>query len=112
MNPPNQSSWPNNADGNVFRSLAAQGFDFSKTYTIDFNIDFDVWPPGKQALEVIRKVFPDAEEVYDEEDGLSGYVIFTLTDKVTYDFVMKIQKTATELVTKYGGRCESWGILH
>ena len=43
--------WPETADGDVFRRLEGQGFDFSKYYWIDFNVDFDEWPPAHLALE-------------------------------------------------------------
>jgi len=38
--------WPDDADGGVFRNLAANAFDFSKQYSVDYNVDFDSWPPS------------------------------------------------------------------
>lgn len=107
----NIKSWPNNADGDVFRRLQSQGFNFTKPYAIDFNIDFDVWPPSSHVMMQIKKSFPDAK-VYEEEGGASGYILFRVNAPLTYEFVVNTQAQATQLVSAYGGRCESWGVLH
>jgi len=101
--------WPDDADGDVLRRLEEKGFDFSKHYMVDFNIDFDQWPPIKEAMDVIRIAYPDAK-IYG--DGEEGYVLFKVNSLITYDFVVKTQAKASSLVTQYGGRCESWGVLH
>ena len=38
-------SWPETADGDVFRRLQSSQFDFSSLREIDFNVDFEHWPP-------------------------------------------------------------------
>lgn len=102
-------NWPSNADGDVLKRLEERGFDFTKHYTVDFNIDFDQWPPCKEAIDAIRTAYPDAK-VYD--DGEEGYILFQINSIITYDFVVETQSKATSLVAQYGGRCESWGVLH
>lgn len=104
-------TWPENTDGDVFRKLSSKGFDFSKVYTIDFNIDFDQWPPSAQAVQIINDTFPGAK-VYADDDGKGGYVLFKLKAKPTYELVIQTQAKASTLVATFGGRCESWGILH
>ena len=106
-----KKDWPSDADGDVLRRLDAMGFDFSKTHTIDFNVDFDEWPPSKKALAVLITEFPRAT-IYEDEDESDGYVLFKIIDKVSHELVIKIQDRASELVAAYGGRCESWGVLH
>lgn len=105
------NTWPNDADGDVFRKLHSKGFDFSKVYTIDFNVDFDSWPPSAEAIAALKGAFPDAK-IYEEEDGEDGYILFKLEAPLTYELVTSTQVKASELVNRYGGRCESWGILH
>jgi hypothetical protein len=106
----NMSKWPLDADGDVFRNLEAKGFDFSKVYSLDFNVDFDQWPPPAEAIEVIEKSFPDTEVHQDSDNG--GYLLFHVSAKLTYDLVMAIQEQASALAAPYGGRCDSWGLLH
>jgi len=103
--------WPNDADGDVFRRLNSKGFDFSKTYILDFNIDFDHWPPSERAIQAVQAVFPGAKLHEDEEDG-SGYVLFQINGLLTYECVMETQARASALVADYGGKCDSWGVLH
>jgi hypothetical protein len=105
------NTWPNDADGDVFRKLKSKGFDFSKPYTIDFNIDFDVWPPSTEALSAIKNAFPSAR-IYEDENKESGYVLFNITALLTYELVTGIQIKASELAKPFGGHCESWGVLH
>lgn len=104
-----KQKWPDDADGDVLRRLEEKGFDFTKSHTVDFNIDFDQWPPRKEAIDAIRIAYPDAK-LYD--DGGDGYILFKVNSLLSYDFVMRTQYEATSLVAQYGGRCESWGVLH
>ncbi len=41
-------TWPQDADGDVFRQLQKSGFDFTKLYVVDFNVDFAKWPRPKR----------------------------------------------------------------
>lgn len=104
-------TWPENADGDVFRKLSSKGFDFSKVYTIDFNVDFNQWPPSTSAVQILNANFPGVK-VYEDDDGKGGYVLFKLHDKLTYELVMSTQAKASALVASFGGHCESWGVLH
>ncbi len=101
--------WPDDADGDVFRRLDSSGFDFSKPYTIDFNIDFDHWPPSEQAIKTIQEAFPGALVHEDNQSG--GYVLFQTTTLLTYEWVIKTQAGASTLVADHGGKCDSWGVL-
>jgi hypothetical protein len=103
--------WPHDADGDVFRRLESQNFDFSKSWTIDFNIDFASWPPAQEALKKIRTSF-SAVAVHEPDDEDPGYVLVQVVDHLTYDLVIRMQRELTELASEYGGVCESWGLLH
>ena len=104
-------SWPNDADGDVFRRLEASGFDFRRQYSIDYNVDFDAWPPDPAALKVLRERFGDIE-LFPPGDESVGSVLFKVIGHVTYESVTSMQRSVTNAMRPYGGVCESWGVLH
>jgi hypothetical protein len=109
-------SWPDDADGDVLRRLEADNFDFSKEYSVDFNVDFDKWPPPQEAVNILKTRYtnmqvidPDKEDL--EEGEFNGYIVFQLTNRISYEFVTKTQTEVTRLVRRFGGLCESWGVM-
>jgi hypothetical protein len=96
-------TWPLDPDGDVFRRLAEQQFDF--------NVDFVDWPPSKAALAWLRQAYPTFE-VHEPSGEFDGYVLVQLTGRLTYDLVMSTQRRITEAMAAHGGSCESWGVLH
>tara|TARA_R110001583_G_scaffold66418_1_gene190920 strand:- start:182 stop:499 length:318 start_codon:yes stop_codon:yes gene_type:complete len=104
-------NFPNDVDGDVLRRLEESGFDFSKTWEIDFNVDFNSWPPAQEALNILEKEY-GAIEVFEPEEESDGYVLFNITSIVTYDLIMDTQRKASSLASTFGGVCESWGVLH
>ncbi|WP_055853953.1 MULTISPECIES: ribonuclease E inhibitor RraB [Xanthomonas] len=104
-------SWPDDADGDVFRRLEADGFDFSKPYAVDYNVDFESWPPAPLALEVLRSQYGGIEVIEPDEDG-DGYVLFQVIGPVTYAGVISVQRRTSSTMQPFGGICESWGVMH
>jgi hypothetical protein len=104
-------SWPDDADGDVFRRLQADHFDFSSPHQIDFNVDFDSWPPHPGAVQWLQQQYGEVH-IYEPGEDLVGYVQFSLTANLTYDLVTSTQETVSMEMEKYGGVCESWGVLH
>jgi hypothetical protein len=107
---PTVMSWPSDADGDVFRSLEAQRFDFTRTYTIDFNVDFEQWPPAPAALDLLRKSHESVRVVPPDGRG-KGYVLVQLQHQLNYQFVVDTQKQLSSLMRSFGGKCDSWGVL-
>ena len=108
--------WPNDVDGDVFRTLEEHGFDFSKEHEIEINIDFDSWPLSDSIIHAISELFPDCNFIEPDEDDIenddtNGYVQFYITEKLSYDLIVKIQKEVTDKVKAYGGWCDSWGVM-
>ena len=101
--------WPVGADGDVFRRLEADGFDFSKSHEIDFQIDFRAWPPSTEVIAAVQGKYPNVR-VYAPEAGSCGYLQFSIVELVTYDLVLKVQGDMTTLVAPHGGVCESWSL--
>ncbi len=108
--------WPNDADGDVLRRLKEGGFKFDEEAEIDFNIDFNHWPLTNDEKNQIKYFYPecvffepDEEDI--EEGNLIGYVQFKLVAKLTYELVTSTQEKVTNQMKKYGGWCESWGVM-
>jgi hypothetical protein len=104
-------NWPEDADGDVIRRMREGGFDFSKPCLIDFNVDFQSWPPPQAAIRVLEKEYPSTK-VYEPTEEDDGYVQFQLFELLSYELVTRTQEHVTKLMTPYGGICESWGVLH
>jgi len=105
------ANWPDDADGGVFRKLAAAGFEFGKTWAVDYNVDFEAWPPPDAALELLRSMY-GALAMYPPDQGDIGYVQFQIIGPVTYERVTSIQRHASSAMQPFGGVCESWGVMH
>src|SRR5262249_37814588 len=103
-------TWPNDADGDVLRRMEDDGFDFSRSHLIDFNVDFDDWPPDPKAIAVVKSHYPGVI-VHEPDDGYAGYLQFQVHDRVSYELVMRIQRQVSALVAPFNGRCESWGVM-
>jgi len=106
-----QVQWPNDSDGDVFRRLLADGFDFSSSYTVDYNIDFDSWPPDPGAVAWLRETFGSVT-IYEPEDGYEGYALIREQGLVEYSRVVEVQRLVSDAMAAFGGVCESWGVLH
>jgi hypothetical protein len=102
--------WPDDADGDALRRLVENGFDFEESWLVDFNVDFEVWPPAKAALEGLESEFGQLA-VYAPEEGSLGYVQFQVRDRLSYESVTSIQRRATAIAGPFAGVCESWGVL-
>lgn len=106
------SSWPDDVDGDVLRRFEEDGFDFSKPIDIEFNIDFESWPPPAEFMGKLKALHPAAELVEpgegDDEDD-EGYVQVVVHDRLGYELVMRVQRELSALAAPYGGVCDSWG---
>lgn len=105
-----RAPWPDDVDGDVLRRMDEDAFDFSVPAEIDFNIDFETWPPSAECMARLVGKYPDARlvEAEADDDGV-GYVHVVVRDLVSYELVMRVQRELTALAAPYGGVCESWG---
>jgi hypothetical protein len=110
MNDHPLGSWPEDADGGVFRRLASSGFEFDVPHTLDYNVDFASWPPPEAAIAALSSKFGTLT-VYKPHGSSAGYVLFQEIGLVSYPRVMEVQRVATEAVAEFGGICESWGVM-
>jgi Protein of unknown function (DUF1260). len=102
-------NWPDDADGDVFRSLEADGCDFSKEYTVDFFVDFEEWPPSAEALAALQGEYGNIAVKDDDEEELPC-LICKIDGLLTYEFVTGTQAKITDLVKPFGGYCMDWGV--
>jgi Regulator of ribonuclease activity B len=103
------TNWPDDADGDVFRRLFEHGFDFSTSHTVDYNIDFDAWPPPSEAIDALRSIY-GVVALYEPDDLGQGYAQFQIYGPVTYETVTSVQRRASSVMASFGGICESWGV--
>lgn len=103
--------WPADADGDVLRGLAKSGFNFDAAHPIDFNIDFNHWPPSSEFVALLKHQYPEVR-IYEPEGESRGYILFVVHAKLTYELIMFVQSAITEMAGPFGGVYESWGVLH
>ena len=104
------ATWPSNADGDVFRRLEANDFDFTAEYAIDFNVDFEDWPPHRDAVAWLQSRYREVK-VYEPEENFSGYIQFKIYSTLNYTLVIETQAEATTQMQKHNGVCETWGVM-
>lgn len=108
-------NWPNDVDGDVFRRLEQNGFDFEKVAKIDFDIDFDHWPLTNSEKKLVINLYPNSEIYEPDEEDLQdgntiGYIQCSFETKLTYKYVMETQEKLSKEFKSIGGWCNSWGV--
>jgi Regulator of ribonuclease activity B len=100
-------SWPQDEDGDVFRNLEQDGFDFSAEVPIEFYVD--VADPANIgfAIDAALEIYPDAAIGLEDE-----FFVVQLEARLTYDLVIDAQKKLTAATAKLGGNCDSWAVMH
>ncbi len=104
------SAWPGDLDGDVFRRMEENGFDFTTETDIEFNVDVAAWPPAPALVEALRERYGAVELVEPDDEG-DGYLMIEMHALCTYELVMTTQKALSELAAPYGGECDSWGVF-
>jgi hypothetical protein len=100
-------SWPDDADGDVFRSLEADGFDFSVETLIEFNVDLGDPDSTTAAIDAALDVCPDAAIGLEDD-----HFVVQVQALLTYEFVIAAQQKLTAATEKFGGSCDSWSVMH
>jgi hypothetical protein len=100
-------SWPDDADGDVFRSLEADGFDFTVETLIEFNVDLGDPDSTTAAIDAALDVYPDAAIGLEDD-----HFVVQVQALLTYDFVINAQQKLTAATEKFGGSCDSWSVMH
>ena len=104
------ADWPDDADGDVFRRLYEHRFDFSRPYSVDYNVDFSNWPPEQDAVAWLESTYGRVT-LHPPTEGFGGYAQFQVDGPVTYEGVTSTQRRVTGALESLGGICESWGVM-
>lgn len=105
--------WPENKDGELLRRLQRDGINLSQPHTVEFNVDFDHWPPPADVLTLLKEKYGNLKlfEPGFLHEMQEGYASLKIVSEVSYDFVINTQREITDEVHCFGGYCNSWAIL-
>jgi hypothetical protein len=103
------ATWPNDDDGDLLRKLENDGLDFSVAHQVDFQIDFERWPPASQAIQFLEKLYGQCTVVEPDEDS-DGYVEVAKNMLVTYEGIIAVKEQITALLKPFGGVCDWWDV--
>jgi len=67
---------------------------------------------GSQELITLLREQYSVMKVFEPDSESSGYVQFIVDAMLTYELVMFVQSSTSELAAPFGGICESWGVMH
>ena len=110
------TSYPDDADGDVLSAMAESGVDMSKPLTIEFVID----APSEQHAKAIETDLSAAGhpavteyEDGDEEEGIDpGWVVMVERNMVPdYQSIMDLQAEFTRFAEAHGGQVDGWGAM-
>jgi len=106
-----QHPWPDDEDGEVLTALLEDGLDFDSEHDIDFNVEFESWPPPAEAMNWLASRF-ESVELIEPDDDFDGYVLVQVRARPSYDLIVQVQREVSQALSAHGGICDSWGILH
>ncbi|WP_243372503.1 ribonuclease E inhibitor RraB [Geotalea sp. SG265] len=102
-------TWPNDDDGDLLRELEKDGFNFDAVHQVDFQINFERWPPPPQALQFLEKLYGPCAIVEPDEES-DGYVEITKRMVLTYEGVVSAKEEITMLLKPFTGYCDWWDL--
>ena len=100
--------YPNDADGDALRRLAADGADMDAP----MEIDFFVAAPNELAAEEIADAAEQADfdtEIHQDDESGAWTVICTAEMLATYETILAAQKRLDQLAVPYEGFADGWG---
>jgi hypothetical protein len=101
-------SFPNDADGDVLRSLLERGVNFAAPHNIDFCISIPSKEQGDMLLPILKTRGLTGTLERDEESG--RWTCYCAKNMMLdYDELMATQALLDELSRPYGGYSDGWG---
>ncbi|MDP3495310.1 MAG: ribonuclease E inhibitor RraB [Hyphomonadaceae bacterium] len=100
--------YPDDADGDALRAVAASGSDMSRPMVIDFAIDAS----SRSMAEACRVALEDAgfnASLYQDDEDQRWSVYCPIRMIPEYDAIARTQKILGELVADIGGTPDGWG---
>lgn len=110
------TSYPDDADGDVLKAIAESGVDMTQPLTIEFVIDA---PSEQHALAIEKDLVAaghPAETVYEEgeeEEGIEpGWVVMIEKDVVPdYQRIIDMQAEYDRFAAVHEGKVDGWGAV-
>ncbi|MEM7016018.1 MAG: ribonuclease E inhibitor RraB [Pseudomonadota bacterium] len=107
--------YPNDGNGDVFRRLEKDNFDFSKEYAVDF---YAVYATEKEAAIVAKQYVQDWKKGgkfknIGTRPSKNGGMELELVPimKVTYENIVAFEKKLYDRTAKVDGYLDGWGVL-
>ena len=100
--------YPEDADGDALRSIAASGSDMTRPMVIDFAIDAGSKAIALECLAALEDAGFDAS-LYQDEDDKRWSVYCPIRMIPSYDAIVRTQKILGELAAEHGGTSDGWG---
>lgn len=106
-------NWPKTKDGELLRRLHRDGINLFAPQKLEFNVDFNYWPPSAEVLTLLKSKYRDIKlyEPGEYDESQEGYVSVRTRSVVSHEYVTRTQHEITEVVGAYGGYCNSWALL-
>ncbi len=100
--------YPEDADGDALRSIAASGSDMTRPMVIDFAIDAGSKAIALDCLAALEDAGFEAS-LYQDEDDQRWSVYCPIRMIPDYDAIVRTQKILGELAAEHGGTADGWG---
>ena len=110
------SKYPDNANGDLFRKLESENFDFANEYSIEF---FAVFATEEEAEKVGYMYVDDKKNGVNmknietrpyDKGGMELELVVVM--KPTYENVVAFERKLQERVSTVEGYLDGWGFLH
>jgi hypothetical protein len=102
--------FPNDADGQVLKSLYDDGVNFSKPQNVDFFVAVPDEANGKQILNILKENGFECELTFDDDsEEWTCYCYLQILLK--YEDIIQIQNRLGELSEPLGGYSDGWGVM-
>jgi Regulator of ribonuclease activity B len=101
------STYPNNSDGNMLRSVAANGSNMARPMIIDFSIAVSDEGVARRVADLVAAHGFDPS-IYRDDDSGSWSVFCAKSMLATYEGVVEVQAQLRVLVEPHGGACDGW----
>lgn len=110
------TSYPDDADGDVLSAIAESGIDMTQPLTIEFVIDTSSEQNARAIEKDLVAAGHPAEAVFEEGDaevGIEeGWVVMIELEMVPeYERLVELQKTFNEFAAAHGGQVDGWGAM-
>ena len=100
--------YPQDADGDALRKVAAHGADMSRPMIIDFSVDASNEEVATSVASLVTSRGYDPKIYHDDESG-NWSVYCSRSMLATYEGVVAAQDELNALLQSLGAVCDGWG---